>query len=414
MRYLNIVGYVCIPLAFLVHFLIGKGKGWEPQVTFILAALAVIPLAHLMGEATEHLSERTGPTLGGLLNATFGNAAEIIIGIIALTKGLNEIVKASLTGSILGNLLLVAGAAMVAGGWKRERQRFSAGAAEANAGLLVLATAAMLFPAIFHFTAERAHDPLLHQHEERVSIGTSFILLAVYALGLLFTLRTHRHIFSSGPRHAAAGHATTTTTDTPAPSHAPTSPAAAGHEQWSVKRAVTMLIVASIGIGVVAELLVGSAEKMAHSFGWSPIFVGVVLLAIIGNAAEHSTAILLAMRDDMDTAMTITYQSSLQIALFATPFLVLLSWAFWATGWFPAVSKAGPMNMVFSPMEVVAVVLSVGIVVVLGMNGETNWFEGALLLALYLILGIAFFYIPDTAHAAVQSTSPATAPAAHP
>jgi Ca2+:H+ antiporter len=155
-------------------------------------------------------------------------------------------------------------------------------------------------------------------------------------------------------------------------------------------------------------VLVGAAEKTAHNLGWNSVFVGVILLAIIGNAAEHSTAILLAMNDDMDTAMTITYQSSLQIALFATPFLVLLSWVFWKTGMSP--SAAGPMNMVFTPMEVIAVVLTVGIVVVLGMNGETNWFEGTLLLALYVILGIAFFYIPETGHAAVQSGHPTTAP----
>jgi Ca2+:H+ antiporter len=400
MKYLNIVGYACIPLAFLVHYYIGvengQSKSWEPKVTFLLAALAVIPLAHLMGEATEHLAEHTGPTLGGLLNATFGNAAELIIGIIALTKGLNEIVQASLTGSILGNLLLVAGAAMVAGGWKREKQVFSRGAAEANAGLLALAVGAMLLPAIFHFTAERVHDPHLKDHEERVSIGTSVVLLAVYGLGLLFTLRTHKHIFSTGPAASPED-----------------KPGVSGlHEGWSVKRAIVMLLVASAGIALVAELLVGSAEKMAESFGWSPIFVGVILLAIIGNAAEHSTAILLAMKDDMDTAMTITYQSSIQIALFATPFLVLLSYVLFQTGWFPKIKE--PMNMVFSPMEVVGVLITVGIVIVLGMNGESNWFEGALLLALYVILGIAFFYIPEGAAGAVQSGHPATAPAPHP
>src|SRR5689334_8546530 len=184
MKYLYWLGYVCIPLAIVAHFL-----HWGPSLQFVLAALGVIPLAHVMGESTEHLAEHTGPTLGGLLNATFGNAAEIIIGCIALSKGLNEIVKASLTGSILGNLLLVSGAAMVAGGWKREKQVFSRSAAEANAGLLALATGAMLFPAIFHFTAERMHDVQLHEHEEKVSLASSMVLLAVYALGLLFTLR---------------------------------------------------------------------------------------------------------------------------------------------------------------------------------------------------------------------------------
>src|ERR1051325_8790058 len=187
MNKINIVGYICIPLAFLVHLKIGHGKSWEPVATFALAALGVIPLAHLMGQATEHLSERTGPTWGGLLNATFGNAAELIIAIIALTQGLTEIVKASLTGSILGNLLLVAGGAMLVGGWKRERQVFSRQSAEVNSGLLALATASMLFPAIFHYTAERMHDVQIHEHEKRVSMLSSIILLVVYGLGLLFT-----------------------------------------------------------------------------------------------------------------------------------------------------------------------------------------------------------------------------------
>jgi Ca2+:H+ antiporter len=386
MKYLNIVGYVCIPLALLASFL-----KWQPSLTFVLAAMGVIPLAHLMGEATEQLAEHTGPTLGGLLNATFGNAAEIIIGVIALSKGLNDIVKASLTGSILGNLLLVSGAAMLAGGWRREKQSFSRGAAEANAGLLALATGAMLLPAIFHFTAERIHDVHLHEHEEKVSIVTSFVLLAVYGLGLLFTLRTHRHIFSRPPAQS--------------PEDKPGF-AALGHA-WSVKRSLVTLLVASVCIGIVAEVLVGAAEAMAHALHWNEIFVGVILLAIIGNAAEHSTAVMLAMRDDMETAMTITYQSSIQIALFAVPFLVLVSWFFHAAG----IGHAGPrMNLVFSPMEVVAVVVTVGIVILVCMNGETNWFEGVLLLGLYAILGICFFYIPSPADGAVQSAGPATAP----
>jgi len=315
MKYLNIAGYLAIPLAFLVHYVIGHGASWEPGVTFLLAALGVIPLAHLMGQATEHLSEKTGPTWGGLLNATFGNAAELIIAIIAMSKGLNDIVKASLTGSIIGNLLLVGGAAMVAGGAKRVKQTFSRHAAENNAGLLVLAVAGMLLPAIFHFTGERVHDTQLITHDYQVSAGTSVVLLIVYALGLFFTLKTHAHIFSRAP-HAG--------------NDDPTHAGAAG--AWSVKRSVGMLLLASAGIGVIAELLVGSAESMARAFGWNQIFVGVILLAIIGNAAEHSTALLLAMRDDMETAMTICYQSSLQIALFATPFLVLLSWIMVAVG----------------------------------------------------------------------------------
>src|SRR4051812_34160839 len=198
MRYINLIGYVCIPLAYATHYWLLKDHRAEPVVTFILAALGVIPLARLMGEATEHLAERTGPTWGGLLNATFGNAAELIIAVIALSKGLNEIVMASLTGSILGNLLLVGGAAILIGGWNREKQVFNRASAEINSGLLAVAVAAMLFPAIFHFTF-RVHDPQLIEHEHAVSMGTSVILLAVYGLGLLFTLRTHAHIFSREP-----------------------------------------------------------------------------------------------------------------------------------------------------------------------------------------------------------------------
>jgi Ca2+:H+ antiporter len=379
MRYLNFLGYLAIPLAYVVHFWFGKGTSWEPATTFVLAALGVIPLAHLMGEATEQLAEQTGPTWGGLLNATFGNAAELIIAIIALYKGLNDIVMASLTGSILGNLLLVAGAAIVAGGWNREKQEFSRASAETNAGMLILAVAAMLFPAIFHFSYQ-LRDPQLGQHEHAVSIGTSLILLTVYGLGLLFTLRTHSHIFSPEPARS--------------PEH-PAGIAGVRGEHWSVRKSIIMLLVASVGIGLIAELLVGSAETMAHNFGWNRIFVGIILLAIIGNAAEHSTALMLARNNDMDTAMTITYQSSLQIALFATPFLVLVSAAM--TGL--SLGNSHNLDLIFSPMEVVAVLLTVLIVVVVHMNGQTNWFEGVMLLALYAILAIAFFYIPaEAAH----------------
>jgi Ca2+:H+ antiporter len=387
MQKLNLIGYVAIPIAFLMHFWIGKGKSWEPYVTFLLASLGVIPLAHLMGQATEHLAERTGPTWGGLLNATFGNAAELIIAVIGLYKGLTEIVKASLTGSILGNLLLVGGAAMVVGGAKREKQLFNAHAAEANSGLLAIAVAGMLFPAIFHFTAVGMHDVKIFEHEYGVSIATSIILLIIYALGLLFTLKTHAHIFSPPPHaieHAAHGMG----------------------PKWSVKKSVIMLLVASAAIGIVAELLVGTAETVAKELGWSHVFTGVIILAIIGNAAEHSTAILMAHRDDMDTAMTITHQSSLQIALFATPFVVLLS----AVMVKMDIGEAKFMDLIFTPMEVVSVVLTVGIVVVLGINGTTNWFEGALLLGLYAILAIAFFYIPAEANEAVQSGAAATMP----
>ena len=375
MHLVDLLGYPAIGGAFAVHWF-GHGAPWEPAVTFVLAAIGVIPLAQLMGRATSHLACRMGPTWGGLLNASFGNAAELMIAIIALTKGLNAMVKASVTGSILGNLLLVAGGAMVVGGWGREEQQFSRQAAETNAGLLTLAVAAMLCPAIFHFSAERLHDRALVEHEWGVSLATSVVLLLIYGLGLLFTLRTHKHLFSSeshGGKH--------------------------GGPRWSVGRSVGLLLLASAGIGVVAELLVASAAAVAESVGWSPVFVGVILLAIVGNAAEHSTAVQLAHADDMDTAMTIIYQSSLQIALFVTPVLVFTSAALVALG----LPHAVHLDLVFTPLEVVSVMLTVFTVVVICMNGRTNWFEGTLLLGLYLILGIAFFYVP---------TGPG-APAAH-
>ena len=387
MRVLSIAGWVAVPAAFGVHFWIGtsgnQAARWEPGATFALAGLGVVPLARLMGQATEHLSEQAGPTWGGLINATFGNAAELIIGIIALTKGMNDIVRASLTGSILGNLLLVSGGAMLTGGWNREKQVFNRSSAQTNAGMLSLAVASMLFPAIFDFTCrfyERVDGATLGRHEQAVSVGTCVILLVVYGLGLLFTLRTHAHIFS------------------PAPGQTPEDPIgiAGLGGTWTVKRSIGVLLAASAGTALLSELLVGSTDKMAQRMGWNHLFVGVILIAIIGNAAEHSTAVLLARKNDMDTAMTITFQSSLQIALFVTPVLVLLSTLLVGSGLVhpqvPGHAKA--LNLVFSPMEVVAVVLTVGIVVILGMDGQTNWFEGVMLLALYVILGLAFFYMP--------------------
>jgi Ca2+:H+ antiporter len=387
MTVLTLAGWVAMPAAFLVHFFVGKSGGhessWEPAATFFLAGLGVVPLARLMGQATEHLSEQAGPTWGGLINATFGNAAELIIGIIALTKGLNDIVRATLTGSILGNLLLVGGGAMLAGGWNREKQVFNRSSAQTNAGMLSLAVASMLFPAIFDFTCrfyQRVDGATLGRHEQAFSVGTCVILLIVYGLGLLFTLRTHAHIYS------------------PRPGQTPEDPLgiAALGGRWTVKRSIGMLLAASVGIALLSELLVGSTDKMAQRLGWNHVFVGIILLAVIGNAAEHSTAILLARKNDMDTAMAITYQSSLQIALFVTPVLVLLSTVLVGSGMVRPEDggHAKPLNLVFSPMEVVAVVLTVGIVVILGMDGQTNWFEGVMLLALYVILGLAFFYMP--------------------
>ena len=380
MKFVYLAGYLAMPAALVVHFWFGRGAApsWEPTLTFILSGLSIVPLAGLMGEATEHLAQKTGPTWGGLLNATFGNAAELIIGIVSITKGLNDIAKATLAGSILGNLLLVSGGAMLVGGWGRERQTFSKSSANTNAGLLTVAVAGMLLPAIFHFSYS-GRDPHLLAHETGISIGTSVVLLLVYGLGLLFTLRTYGHIFS------------------PSPARSDEDPRGLDGS-WSVKKSVLVLLAASAAVAVFSELLVGAVEPAAHRLGLNYLFIGVILLAIIGNASEHYTAILLAHRNDMDTAMSITFQSSLQIALFVTPILVLLS----SVLEMMAVGSSRRMDLVFSPLEVVGVFLSVAVVVTVSRNGQSTWFEGILLLAVYAILGITFFYIP-TGHGPNQA-----------
>lgn len=377
MRVLRLLGYLCLPLAFIVHTAGARQTAWEPTATFTLAAIGMIPLARLMGLATAQLADRSGPTIGGLLNATFGNACELIIGIIGLTKGLGSFVKASLTGSILGNLLLVSGGAMLVGGWNRERQLFSRAAAQTNGSLLAVAVVALLFPAIYHFSFQ-ARDMELRAHEMGMSIGTSIILMTIYGLGLLFTLRTHSHIFSLPPA---------LTDEQPGGLSSLGPP-------WTVRRSMLVLLIASIAIAALSELLTGTVEAAAHRLGWNDVFIGIVVIAIIGNAAEHSTAIYLAHRNDMETAMSITYQSSLQIALFAMPLLVLISCILAAAG-VPGVSR---LDLVFTPLEAAAVLLSVAIVIVISVNGETNWFEGALLLGVYAILAITFFYIPLAHH----------------
>jgi Ca2+:H+ antiporter len=384
MRWLLGLAYLCLPAALIIH-ICAAGRSHEPTLTFVLSAISIIPLARLIGIATEQLAEQAGPTWGGLLNATFGNACELIIGIVGLTKGLTEIVKASLTGSMLGNLLLVAGGAMVAGGWKRERQVYSRASAHTNAGLLAVAVSGMLFPAIFHFSFQ-GRDVHLLDHEMSLSIGASVILLTVYVLGLVFTLKTHAHIFSIKP----------------AVSDEEPGGISSVHPFWSIRKSVVMLCIASIAVAVASELLTGTVEQMAHALHWNDIFVGIIVIAIVGNASEHSTAIYLARRNDMETAMTITYQSSLQIALFATPVMVLFG------SLLPlATTNSNRMDLIFSPMEVAAVLLCIGMVIVLGINGETNWFEGVLLLAVYAILAITFFYMPIAHNSGYDSQSPA-------
>jgi Ca2+:H+ antiporter len=336
------------------------------SIIFIASALGVIPTAALMGRATEELAARSGPGIGGFLNVTFGNAPELIIAFFALNEGLQEVVKASLIGSILGNILLVMGAAMLVGGRKRDRQRFDRTAANVTALMLLLAVVALIAPAIFELVQgeglprpdEEAHN--YPSDVEQLSVGVAIILLLTYAAGLVFSLRTHKDLFN--PEHAAEDHV---------------------GEPWSVRKSVLMLAGAGVAVGLMSEILVGSISEASESIGLSPFFVGVIVVAIVGNAAEHWVAIYFAARDKMDLAVNIAIGSSAQIALFAAPVLVLLSLF---VGDFP-------MALVFNGFELGAVVLAVFIAQQVVAEGESTWFEGLQLLAVYAVLGLTFYFV---------------------
>jgi Ca2+:H+ antiporter len=350
-------------LVFLPLALLGKWLHWPAPAVFGCAALAIVPLAGLMGHATEALADRLGAGVGGLLNATFGNAAELIIALIALRRGLYDVVKASLTGSIIGNILLVLGLAMLAGGARRERQAFDRSAATVGSTLLALAAVGLVVPALFHVVAHAealtAAATLAREHD--LSLEIAIVLFAVYLLSLLFTLRTHPHLYRGRPADAAAH-----------PAHAP------------LGGAVVRLLGATAGVAVMSEVLVGAVEEASHALGLSEVFVGVIVVAIIGNAAEHSTAVVAALRDRMDLAMSVAIGSSIQIALFVAPLLVFASYAI----------GPRPMDLRFTVFEVVAVAIAVSVTHLVAQDGESNWLEGVMLLAVYLVLGIAFYALP--------------------
>src|ERR687897_1850877 len=335
-------------------------------IIFAAAAAGVIPTAALMGRATEELAHRAGPGIGGFLNVTFGNAPELIIAFFALNEGLQEVVKASLIGSILGNILLVMGAAMLIGGRKRERQRFDRTAANVTALMLLLAVVAMIMPALFELVQgeglprpdERAHD--YPSDVEQLSVAVAIVLLFTYVAGLVFSLRTHKDLFN--PEHGEEDHV---------------------GEPWSVRKSVIALLGAGIAVGVMSEILVGSISEASESIGLSPFFVGVIVVAIVGNAAEHWVAIYFAARDKMDLAVNISIGSSAQIALFAAPVLVLLS----------LVVGDFPMALVFNGFELGAIVFAVLIALQVTQEGESTWFEGLQLLAVYVVLGLTFYFV---------------------
>ncbi|HEU4658806.1 MAG TPA: calcium/proton exchanger [Capillimicrobium sp.] len=340
-----------------------------PVALFVISALGVIPTAALMGRATEELAARSGPGIGGLLNVTFGNAPEIIIALFALNEGLHEVVKASLVGSILGNILLVMGAAMFIGGLGRDRQYFDRTAASAQSLMLLLAVAALAMPAIFEIVEGKGlpapGDEIVDYGStvEHLSLAVAIVLLATYAGGLFFSLKTHRGLFN--PQHA----------DEPADDRHHETP-------WSVRTAVIALAVAGVAVGVMSEILVGSISEAAASIGLSEFFVGVIVVAIVGNAAEHWVAVLVARKNKMDLAVNIAIGSSAQIALFAAPVLVIASFFL---GPFP-------MPFVLNGFEIGAIILAILIANHVTNEGESHWFEGLQLLAVYAVLAFGFYF----------------------
>jgi Ca2+:H+ antiporter len=337
--------------------------GASAAVVFGVSALGIVPTAALMGRATEELAARSGPGIGGLLNVTFGNAPELIIALFALSKGLQEVVKASIIGSIIGNILLVLGAAMFFGGIKHPKQSFQKTGASAQTSMLLLAAAAMLMPAIYVLVlgkglpAPRAEAIDYSGTVEHLSLAVAIVLAVSYVAGLIFSLKTHRALFN--PEYEEE--------DT---------------WGWSTRRSVSMLAIAGVLVGVMSEILVGSISEASHSIGLSEFFIGAIVVAIVGNAAEHWVAVLVAMKNKMDLAVNIAIGSSAQVALFVAPFLVFASF----------VIGPHPLSLVFNGFELGAMLIAILIANYVTEDGESNWFEGFQLLALYVIFALAFGY----------------------
>lgn len=347
-----------IPLAVALEL-----AGVSATVVFATSALGIIPTAALMGRATEELAARSGPGIGGLLNVTFGNAPELIIALFALGQGLQEVVKASIVGSIIGNILLVLGAAMLAGGIGRDKQTFSRTGAGIQTSMLLLAAAALLMPAIFELVegqglpAPGAESVNYGSTIEHLSLAVAIVLMATYVIGLFFSLKTHRDIFNPDYEDEDSW-------------------------GWSTRTSILALAIAGVLVGVMSEVLVGSISEASHSIGLSEFFIGVIVVAIVGNAAEHWVAVLVAMKNKMDLAVNIAIGSSAQVALFVAPALVLCSFFI----------GPYPLALVFNGFELGAIMLAILIANYVTQDGESTWFEGVQLLAVYLVFGLAFYF----------------------
>jgi Ca2+:H+ antiporter len=347
-----------IPLAIVLD-----QAGADETLVFVTSALGIVPTAALMGRATEELASRSGPGIGGLLNVTFGNAPELIIALFALGEGLHEVVKATLIGSIIGNILLVLGASMLVGGWGRQQQHFNATSASVQSSMLLVATAAFTMPAVFQLVRGEGLPtvgPELFKFGSTIEVLSGLIaglLILVYAAWLYFSLRTHRDAFNPSYEHEDTW-------------------------GWSARTSVLMLAIAGVLVGVMSEVLVGSIAAASESLGLSEFFIGAIVVAIVGNAAEHWVAVLVAYKDKMDLSVNIAIGSGAQVALFITPVLVL-------AGFFigPA-----PLPLVFNGFEVGALIFAVLIANYVSHEGQSTWFEGVQLLAVYVMLAIVFAF----------------------
>ncbi|MFN6571165.1 calcium/proton exchanger [Nostoc minutum NIES-26] len=343
-------------LLFIPVSLAAKFLEWGDLIVFITAGLAILPLAAWMGTATEEIAVVVGPTLGGLLNATFGNATELIIALIALNAGLVDVVKASITGSIIGNLLLVMGLSMLLGGLRYKEQTFQSIVARVNASSMNLAVIAILLPTAMNYTSIGISEKTL----QNLSLAVAVVLILVYALTLLFSMKTHAYLYDVGVAETEEIH---------------TKP---NIWLWS-----GVLLVCTLLVALESEMLVDTLEVATSKLGLTSLFTGVILVPIIGNAAEHATAVTVAMKDKMDLSLSVAVGSSMQIALFVAPVLVIAGWAL-----------GKPMDLDFKPFELVAVAVSVLIANSISSDGKSNWLEGTLLLAAYTVLGFAFYFHP--------------------
>jgi Ca2+:H+ antiporter len=351
-----------VPIALVLRWLMPE----QHTAVFFASVLAIVPLAALMGRATEVLADRLGGGIGGLLNATFGNAAELIIGALALRAGLFDLVKASLTGSIISNVLLVFGASAIVGGTKHSIQRFNHTAASLGTTMLFLSATGLVVPAVFHWVSRNTPNP----PELKLDTSIAVVLFSTYCISLLFKLKTHRQLYGHAPEASAEDEGEATEE--------------AAARTANVRRAIGTLLVATIGVVLMSELLVDEVTETARRLGMSELFIGVVIVALVGNAAEHYSALVMAAQNKMDAALAIAVGSSTQIALFVGPALLFLSYLI----------APHPMDLLFSVFEIAAIVLAVLTIVFIAHDGETHWMEGVQLIAVYLILVLGFYFLP--------------------